>query len=115
MARRIVTSLVVVWPYVATSVGRRSVEMRRAQLTFRQRNCRILSCMRTGHVTPGEVRQVALITAMNRGRRHSTAQAARGRCNGRELEEDGFLLHGHLSEAHRARRWEQSRDNVRSF
>jgi hypothetical protein len=52
---------------------------------------------------PREVRQVALIAAMDGRCRHCTARAGGGRrCRG-ELEPNRGLLQGHLGEAHSAR------------
>lgn len=55
---------------------------------------------------PREVRQVALIAAMDRGRRHGTAWAAQGWGRGRQLKEDICPPHSHFGEAHGASWWE---------
>jgi hypothetical protein len=64
---------------------------------------------------PGEVRQVALIAAMDRVRRHGTAWAGQGWGRGRQLEEDICPPHSHLGEAHGASWWEPRRDKRLEF
>ena len=53
IARRVVISRVVLRAYGATSAGRRSVKMRRAQRAFRQTNFRTISWIRTASAPQG--------------------------------------------------------------
>jgi hypothetical protein len=58
---------------------------------------------------------MALIAAMDRGRRHGTAWAARRRRCGRQLEAHVCRRNGHLGEAQRTAGWEQRRHNGVKF